>query len=63
VLIGGYTLLSDPVTLCPSSLAIAAIPPIKLPQIPKICRCIDYFSKFLKNDRLPEQRSLTQSTM
>jgi len=40
VLMGGYTLVSEPVTLWPKAFAMAAMPPIKLPQIPKICTCI-----------------------
>ena len=40
VLMGGYTLVSEPVTLWPKAFAMAAMPPIKLPQIPRICKCI-----------------------
>ena len=36
VLIGGYILASQPVTLKPASLAIAAKPPINVPPIPII---------------------------
>src|SRR5271155_3635791 len=40
VLIGGYTLRSEPVTRNPAVLAIAATPPMKVPAMPKICTCI-----------------------
>src|SRR5690348_5917247 len=39
-LIGGYTCASQPVTRWPSSRAILARPPMNVPQIPRMCRCI-----------------------
>ena len=34
--IGGYTLASQPVTRCPAALAMAAMPPMNVPQMPRI---------------------------
>src|SRR5439155_7097967 len=38
--IGGYTFASQPVTRWPAACAIAAIPPMNVPQMPRICRCM-----------------------
>src|SRR3954468_14459379 len=40
VLIGGYTLASQPVTLWPAAFAMAAMPPMKVPQMPRMWICI-----------------------
>ena len=37
---GGYTLRSDPVTRCPAARAMAAIPPMKVPLMPRIWTCM-----------------------
>src|SRR5450631_844212 len=39
-LIGGYTCASQPVTVWPSSAAILARPPMKVPQMPRMWRCM-----------------------
>src|SRR4051794_33511309 len=39
-LMGGYTCASQPVTWWPSSRAILASPPMKVPQMPRMCRCM-----------------------
>ncbi len=38
--IGGYTLASQPVTVWPAARAISARPPMKVPQMPRMCRCM-----------------------
>src|SRR6185437_3864243 len=40
--IGGYTAASHPVTACPFARAIAAMPPMNVPQMPRMCRCIAF---------------------
>ena len=47
VLMGGYTPVSQPVTVCPASRASAAKPPMKVPQIPNMCMCMGvYFMQY-----------------
>ena len=38
--IGGYTLASQPVTVCPAAFAMAAMPPMNVPQMPRMWRCM-----------------------